>query len=96
MTQVHVRNKVLLTAVGVGPAGILKERLAAKLLGDSQSFERAQATNPLAPVSVLRLASGLPVALDELANAARRHASILVNNWHEELKFADSECFAPS
>src|SRR2546425_7029298 len=76
--EAHVAVQVLAPEPGAGPAGIVKERLPPKLVGDTQSFQRAEAADALAPIAVLTVARLRPVSRDELANAPGDHSRIVI------------------
>jgi NADPH:quinone reductase-like Zn-dependent oxidoreductase len=56
-----------------GPLRIQSENLPSKFIRDAKSFLRTQALDPIGPVTILDLAHGFPVTLDELADAVRDH-----------------------
>jgi hypothetical protein len=72
-----MKEEIPAPLTGVRPAGLLQERLTPQFIGDAQALERSEARHTPGPVLVLRLAGGLPVASDELANTACDHRFIV-------------------
>ena len=65
--------KILPPLVGVRPRGIQPERLLPKLAGHAEAFPCPEARDSLAPIRVLALTSGRPIAIHECANVACQH-----------------------
>jgi hypothetical protein len=76
-----VELEVIAPECGGGPGRILQESLPTKFIGHAEPFERTKARDALAPVLGLAVASRLPVPGDELVNAPRDHADILLGNF---------------
>lgn len=66
-------EEVLPPVLWVWPGGIPGEHLETQVLGDGQPLQGAEASDPVAPVRILGVASRVPVATDELADAAGDH-----------------------
>lgn len=78
--EAHVGEEILTPIGGARPGRVLQERLAPQLLGDAQALQGAEASDPFAPVRVLRIARRGPVAGDELANTACDHVFIVARS----------------
>ncbi len=77
LSEAHVGEEIVTPVGGVRPRGVLQQRLAPQLLSDAQALPRSEARDALAPVRVLGLTRGAPVAGDELPNTACDHDFIL-------------------
>jgi hypothetical protein len=72
-----VGQQIRLAEGRIRPAWIQQQRLPAKLLRDTEAFEKTQPGDAFAPVGVLVLTHCLPISGNELANTAGDHTGIV-------------------
>jgi hypothetical protein len=78
--QPDVIGQVGLSIFRCRPVRTHDDYLCAKLAGNAQSLRRTQSRDARAPVVILAVASGSPVAFHEFTDPASDHADILVRS----------------